>query len=196
MLKLKGNISDIEVKTAVKKAEKGLEQYTQIMSLFPNIDVSKDISFQKEFRSLYKFMFLDDNFINDYFSFLQEHKNSSPDFIDTLKYFQEKYDKFFYSYVSKMLATIDSNLPVWDSPVCFMLKLKNPDSELSNKRKIIKAKEIYELLAGWYNYFIPSEEGRKWIMFFDEVYPNSNITLIKKIDLILWKLSSMEKNKK
>jgi hypothetical protein len=185
MLKLKRDISDIEVKTAVKKAEKGLEQYTQIMSLFPNIDVSKDASFQKEFRGFYKFMFLDENFIVDYFSFLQEHKNNSPDFIDTLKYFQEKYDKFFYSYVSKMLATIDPNLPIWDLPVCFMLNFKNPDSELSNKRKITKAKEIYELLTEWYNYFIPSEEGCKWINFFDDIYPDSNITSIKKIDFIL-----------
>jgi hypothetical protein len=196
MLKLRRNIDDTEVKTAVKRAENEVKQYTRIMSLFPNVDISKDLSFQKEFRSLYKFMFLNDNFINDYFSFFQEHKNSSPDFIDTLKYFHEKHDKFFYSYVSKMLATIDPNLPVWDTPVCFMLKFKNPDSELSIKRKIIKAKETYELLTRWYNYFIPSEEGSKWIMFFDEVYPNSNITSAKKIDLIIWKLSSMDKNKR
>jgi hypothetical protein len=191
MFKLKSNISDSDVNTAVKKAEKGLEQYTQIISLLPKIDVSKDIAFQKEYKVFYKFMFLDENFVTDYFSFLQENKNGSPDFIDTLKYFQEKYDKFFYSYVSKLLATIDPNLPVWDTPVCFLLNFKNPDSELSDKRKISKAKEIYELLAEWYNYFIPSEEGRKWINLFDNEYPNSNITSVKKIDLIIWGLSGI-----
>jgi len=195
MLKLRRNIDDEEVKIAVKRAEKGVNQYTQIMSLFPNIDVSKDISFQRDFKNFYNFMFLNDDFLNDFFYFFQEHKNSSPDFIDTLKYFYEKHDKFFYSYVSKMLATIDPNLPVWDTPVCFMLKVKNPDSELSSKRKIIKAREIYEMLAEWYNYFIPSEEGSKWIKLFDDAYPNTNITSVKKIYLILLRLINIVKNK-
>jgi len=195
MLKIKRKIDDDEVKIAIKRAEKGVKQYTQIMSLFPNIDVSKDISFQRVFKNFYNFMFLNDDFLNDFFYFFQKHKNSSPDFIDTLKYFYEKHDKFFYSYVSKMLTTIDPNLPVWDTPVCFMLKIKNPDSELSSEKKIIKAKEIYEMLAGWYNYFIPSEEGRKWIMLFDDAYPNSNITSVKKIYLILLRLSNIVKNK-
>jgi len=196
MLKLKRNISDIEVKTAIKKAEKGLKQYTQIMALFPKVDASKDISFQKEFRIFYRFMFLNNGFISDYFSFLQEHKNNSPDFIDTLKYFQEKYDKFFYSYVSKMLATIDPNLPVWDSNVCSVFGFKNPNDLLSKEKKINKAKAIYRNLTEWYKNFMLSEEGCKWIKFFDEVYPDSNITAIKKIDLILWKLSKDKNNGK
>jgi hypothetical protein len=194
MLKSLKNVSDADVKSAVKKVKNVLGPYVQMMTLFPQVDVSKDALFQRKLKSVNKFMFLEEGFVSDYFDFLQKHKNDSLDFIDTLKYFREKHGKYFYSYVSKILAIIDPTLPVWDSTVRSVFGFKNPDELSSDDKRIKKAKFIYGTLLEWYKNFLASEQGLKWIGFFDEVYPDSNITAIKKINLILGKLMIIKKN--
>ena len=215
MLELIRNFSDTEIKIAIENAKDGLDTYNNIMEQFPNTIVSEDPSFQKTYKNFYKMQrFCSNEFTDVYFSFLEKHKNSNskPTFIDALKYLYDtgkrrKDGKLVYefSFVSKLLATLDPNLPVWDqnvlskfgkkNPAIYIPKAKRKDETIEERkekaktRRIKKAEKIYNDLTEWYKYFIESYEGINWIKEFDDKYPNySNITSTKKIDLILWSL--------
>jgi len=186
-LKLILNYNDTQIKTAIKNSKEGLDKYKKIMELFPEIDVSKDISFQRSYIGFYRLR-LSKDFINIYFSFFQKHKNNHPTFIDTLGYFYNEFKSLQCSFTSKLLATLDPNLPIWDQNVLGLFNLRNPGNWLLRDERIKKADKIYNELINWYNIFITSEEGRRWIKLFDEKYNKSNITSTKKIDFILWQL--------
>jgi len=163
MLKLIRNFSDTEIKTAIENVKDGLVTYNNIMERFPKIIVSKEKSFQETYKIFYRMhRFCSDEFIDIYFNFLEEHKNSNPKptFTDTLKYFYDidirrKDGKLVYefSFVSKLLATLDPNLPVWDQNVFICFGLRNPRYLLPDE-KINEAEAIYEDLKNgiWSSY--------------------------------------------
>jgi len=203
MLELIGDFSITKIKEAIRDAETGLIQYKEIMSLFRNTNVSKDISFQRKFKYFYKVNRRNDKFYKAYFSFLELNKSSNPIFSDTLKHFYKigksgKNGELVYSlefsFVSKLLATLNPDLPVWDSNVFICLGLRNPGNWLPKEKRIEKAKEIYNKLIEWYKCFLKSEKGCNWIKLFNEKYPDSDITPVKKIDFILWQRGARIKN--
>ena len=88
------------------------------------------------------------------------------------------------SFSSKMIATIDSDKPIWDQYVLQMgleLKGKNPRERVEN------AILIYDRIERWYKDYLTTEEARKNIKEFDRWLPSySWIPDIKKIDYLLW----------
>ena len=188
-MKLIRHFSDNEVKKAIsdERIRIGLRKYKEIMDFFLEVNASENIDFQKKYKGFYRMRFLENDFIDIYFSFLEEHKtiNIKPTFHNTLEYFFKKFNRVECSFISKLLATLDQNLPIWDSNVLRILSIKKPLKDKLNESVV-----IYNNLVEWNNDFISSEEGCKWVKFFNEEYTNSNITPIKKIDLILWKLGS------
>ena len=198
MIKLIRNFNDTEVKTAIRDVKDGLIKYKTIMELFRNTDVSKDISFQRKYKGFYRMRFFIDDSIVTYFNFLEKYKNINPKptFINTLTYFFEVNNKFQYSFVSKLLATLDPELPVWDQNVLSLFGKKNPGNWLPKGKKIEEANEIYNKLIEWYKHFLTNKEGCNWEKFFDGIHPNSNITPTKKVDFVLWQLGAkIKKNK-
>jgi hypothetical protein len=203
MLKLIRYFNETEVEEAIKEAKDGVDNYIEIMKLFnnPNINVSEDNDFQRRFKGFYRIIKRTEEFYNAYFSFMESGKLSKPTFTDTLDYLykigiprknKNKEEIIIhlleFSFSSKLLATHNPNLPIWDSNVFICFNLNNPGNWLSKERRIVKANEIYIDLINWYEDFLRSEEGQKWIKLFDKEYSElkSNITPIKKIDFILW----------
>jgi hypothetical protein len=90
------------------------------------------------------------------------------------------------SFASKMLATHDPTLPVWDSKVRQQI---NQRSSLHLKqlfKSIDECVEAYAHMAKWYKAFMRSEEAHKIIQEFDDRFPGQKIKAIKKVDLVLW----------
>lgn len=89
------------------------------------------------------------------------------------------------SFSSRMIATIDSDKPIWDQYVLqnlgLELKGKNPRERVEN------AILIYDRIERWYKDYLTTEEARKNIKEFDRWLPSySWIPDIKKIDYLLW----------
>ena len=184
-------ISSGRIKKALKntRVKTGLEKYVFIMKSLKKVDASKDFSFQKIYKGFYRVR-RNDDFCKYYFSLMEIYKESktTPVFSELLKLFFVKFQKLEASFISKMLATIDDNLPVYDRNVLAILQIKKPNNLLSANDRYIKICDIYSMLRQWYSYFIPSEEGKKWLNLFNGEFPNSGISSVKKIDLILWAL--------
>jgi hypothetical protein len=44
------------------------------------------------------------------------------------------------------------------------------------------------MIIDWYNDYHKDERGQKIIELYDEEYPNTGITDIKKIDFVIWQI--------
>ena len=101
--------------------------------------------------------------------------------LDTLHRTTGRYEA---SFASKLLATIDPNMPVIDSIVLRNLNLRLPAS--SSKQRIARIQELHSTLVACFKEFLTTETGRHLVERFRHEYPSANITEIKMLDLVLW----------
>jgi hypothetical protein len=179
-------IDDVKITEALKKAKPGLEKYLKIMSLVNMEDVTNDKEFQRAFNGFYRVRQRPQVFYDTFYSFMEENKGSAPSFEKTLKYFEKELKRIEPSFSSKLVATINPNLLIWDSVVLDNLQLKPP--AYYRKDRIEESIKLYERIVDWYKDYLKDEEGQKMIELFDEEYPNTGITDIKKIDFVIWQI--------
>jgi hypothetical protein len=174
------------IKEAIIKAKPGLEKYLNIMSMVKKVDVSKSVEFQKAFNGFYRMRQRPPIYYERFFAFMEKNKDSSPSFDKTLRYIHEESNRVEASFSSKLAATINPDLPIWDSVVLKNLDLKAPAYYRINR--IEETIKVYEEIKNWYNNYLGTEEGKLVIDLFDQQYPNTGITDIKKVDFVLWQI--------
>lgn len=175
-----------KVNEALIKIEPGLSKYLYIMERFHKTDLSKDLEFQKRFNGFYRIRQRKPEFYNEYYNFMEKHKDKEVSFDLALKHFYNAFERVEASFSSKLVATINPNLPVWDEFILKNLELKKPAYGTNNR--INKTIELYNSIIKWYEDFLQTDDSRRMIQLFDERYKDVDITDIKKIDLILWQI--------
>lgn len=183
-------IMDMElVRVALNNLETGLRKYQKVFEQLHAVDVSKDEEFQRNYNGFYRMRQRKPEFYSSYYQFMEEHKNdaaSELNFEMVLSHFYRMFNRIEASFSSKLLSIINPNMPVWDKYVLENLRIKAPaPSDVDRLQKTIS---IYEDICAWYQTFLLSEDARKMISMFDEVYPGTQITNVKKVDLILWQI--------
>lgn len=168
------------------KIKTGLEKYLRIMQLVKTADVTKNGEFKKLFNGFYRIRQRSKEFYEALYWFLENHKNKNPSFEEALTFFYNKFQRLEPSFSSKIVATINPNLPVWDSEVLKRLKLKKPAAYKSKEQRFKETLNAYQEILKWYSKFLHTDEAKKMIKNFDKNIGIINITPIKKIDLILW----------
>ena len=89
------------------------------------------------------------------------------------------------SFASKMFATLNPDMPIWDSNVlkCLRLQLKGSTPELKMSNAVV----LYDRICRWYELFLQTEEAKSMLSRFDrELSDFKSMTPTKKIDFILW----------
>lgn len=179
-------LTEEKVNEALLKVESGLKKYTNILELLHSVDVSESVDFQKAYNGFYRMRQRSEQFYSSYYTYMEKNKKSNPSFEQTLNYIYEELGRTEASFASKLVATINPDLPVWDSVVLNNLGLKSPTYGGKNRRgKII---DIYCKIIEWYDNFLESEEGEMALELFERHYPNTSLTSLKKVDLILWQI--------
>jgi hypothetical protein len=176
-------LDQLIIKDAIEKARPGLEKYLKIMGMVNKVDVSQNADFQKAFNGFYRVRQRSQNFYDKFYYFMEENKESSPSFEKTLKYIHCELGRVEASFSSKLAATINPALPIWDTVVLKNLELKAPGSY--RKNRITEIISLYDEITGWYKTYLEDEEGKMIIALFDKAYPNTEITDIKKVDFVL-----------
>jgi len=180
------------IEKALKEAKNGLVKYVKIRELFheKKEDISKNRDFQKLFTGFYRIRG-NPEFFDGYYSFMDKHRDNVPSFEDTLDYLY-KFGRLEASFASKLLATIDLKLPVWDTYILFHFGLGNQktSAKMEKQKRINHANTVYNKLQQGYKNFLTTEESKLWIKLFNEHYPQykDKLTPIKKIDIILWRI--------
>lgn len=159
----------------------GLAKYQWIMSHVHETDVSSNAEFQKFYNGFYRMRQRPTDFYKTYYAFLERNKNNLDlTFGEILAYLYEETGSIHASFSSKLLATVNPNMPIWDKFVLQNLGLRTP--YYYEKDRIQKTVQLYQRICDWYE----SEQAREQLKVFNELFPNENISDVKKIDFILW----------
>lgn len=164
----------------------GLEKYIEIMECFDKTDVSTDKDFQRLYNHFYRMRQRKPEFYQSYYGYMEKMKNHSKTltFEDVLFSIQEETGRCEASFSSKLLATLNPDMPVWDMFVLENLGIKQINASAKNReQKIIDA---YNQTCKWYNDFLNTEDANLIVKIFDEMFPDVCITNVKKIDMFLW----------
>ena len=186
-----------------------IEVYKFLVDRFKETeDISKDEVYKFLYRSFYRIdnAGLTKEFKNEYFKILQEFRTVSEYSDETIISIANRLDKFLtkknvksfqFSFISKMLNTIDVNSPIWDSEVRLVFNFKTIKSTLPLDTKIKMAIEQLEYMKGEYKKIGSSNLLNEIIQELDEKYGTVNISFNKKLDFILWscgKIMNKSKN--
>ena len=159
----------------------GLAKYQWIMSHVHETDVSSNAEFQKFYNGFYRMRQRPADFYKTYYAFLEQNKNNLDlTFEEILAYLYEETGSIHASFSSKLLATVNPNMPIWDKFVLQNLGLRTP--YYYEKDRLQKTVQLYQRICAWYC----SEEAEEKLQIFNELFPNTDISDVKKIDFILW----------
>jgi hypothetical protein len=122
-----------EIEIAIENARGGVQQYLEIMELFPLVDVSKNGEFQRKFNSFYRVRQRPSWWYATYYQFMEQAKIQKPSFDDALDYFRQSMSRCEASFTSKLIATIDPLNPVWDKYVLGNTGIPRPKYTSKNK---------------------------------------------------------------
>ena len=164
----------------------GFDKYKQIMKTVWETDVSSDPDFQRTFNAFYRVR-RNAEWRKAYYDLFEAIKLDQPSFEHIIRTMYDATGNIEASFSSKMLATVNPNMPIWDRYVvqnlCLDLKGKTKESQLDC------AVGLYEHMVAWYTDFIRTENGRDCIAEFDKTLPGYTwMSDVKKIDFYLWSI--------
>lgn len=164
----------------------GFDKYKQIMETVRKTDVSTDLDFQRTFNAFYR---VRRNAVwrKAYYDLFEASKDNNPSFESIIGTMYEATGNIEASFSSKMLATINPEMPIWDRYVVQNLSL---DIKGKTKEDQLKcAVNLYDKMINWYDGFLRTANGRDCIVVFDRVLPGYVwMSDVKKIDFYLWSI--------
>ena len=164
----------------------GLDKYKQIMDMVRKTDVSSDPNFQRTFNAFYRVR-RNAEWRKVYYDLFEKAKGSSPSFEFVIKTMFEATGNIEASFSSKMLATINPDMPIWDRYVVQNLSLNMKGRTKEDQLKC--AVHLYDQMVGWYDSFLQTENGRVCLAEFDRTLPGYVwMSDVKKIDFYLWSI--------
>ena len=172
-------------KAKIEKIHSGIEKYQYLRKQLFATDVSADRDFQKAFNGFFRMGRRTQSYYNDYYCYLQQHKESGISFATALTYLYQRHGRLEMSFVSKMVAIADPSFPIWDSVVTKgHFGIIAPYAYAENRLQ--KGIERYEQYCRCYNAYMQSEEAKVKIAEFNKLFPSIEITDVKKLDFMLW----------
>ena len=164
----------------------GFDKYKQIMETVRKTNVSTDLDFQRAFNAFYRVR-RNAEWRKTYYDLFETSKNSTPSFESIIRTMYEATGNIEASFSSKMLATINPEMPIWDRYVvqnlCLEMRGKTKEDQLKC------AVGLYDQMTSWYNDFLQTENGRECIAQFERTLPGYVwMSDVKKIDFYLWSI--------
>ena len=166
----------------LRKRENDIRRYLEIMR---KADTPDSAEFQRAYDAFYRVR-RNDAWRAVYFRLMSDfRKRTALTFGEILLRLYQATGQIEASFSSKMLATLDADMPIWDSRVLKALNLKltgkTPELKLSN------AVVLYDRICRWYKAFLQTENAKNMIRQFNSEFPEfQNMSSVKKIDFILW----------
>lgn len=178
-------LPQIDIEAAIltlKKRKKDLAAYCEIMEMAEHPERPE---FQKKYDAFYRVR-RNDVWRKEYFRLMGTYKKRrNASFGEILLRLYQATDQIEASFASKMLATIDADMPIWDSKVLAVLKLKvsGTKADIRFSNTVL----LYDRICVWYRDFLKTDNANMMIRRFDEEFPEfQSMSPTKKIDFILW----------
>ena len=164
----------------------GFDKYMQIMEMVRKTDVSSDPDFQRTFNGFYRVR-RNAEWRKTYYDLFETVKDSDSSFKSIIKTMYDATGNIEASFSSKMLATINPDMPIWDRYV-----VQNLCLNMKGKTKVDQLKcaiDLYDQMRSWYADFLQTENGKDCIAEFDRTLPGYVwMSDVKKSDFYLWSI--------
>jgi hypothetical protein len=178
-------LSRVQVEAALPRVEPGLKKYCWIQEHLHSCDVSSGRDFQRHFDHFYRVR-KNENWRRCFFALMQCAKFSGITFYDALGALRDATGNIEASFASKLVATVDPSKPVIDKFVLEQFKLSLPYPKA--KERFTCVLDVYESLSDLYSRLLSSPTGSMILDCFDHRFGSTNLTALKKVDLVLWQL--------
>lgn len=172
----------------------GFNDYKFLLMRFASSkDISKDILFQKRFTYFYRLR-RSHNWLDKYYQTFEQTRYRKDitfeEIISTIAEFSE--NRIEISFASKMLSTINPDLPIWDKYIRDNLDLPQiPPTNTPDRFE--QAVRAYDALVEKMNYLLSTEKVQKELSEFDRLFPAySDFAPMKKLDYLIWGLNRVE----
>jgi len=176
-----------EAKEALLTVHRRVEQYAWLLHALETRELSEDRHFRRAWLNHFKLRDKDREFCRYCFRWLEEHKGRRVSFEQALLDLYHRFGILDPASASKLAATIDPSLPVWDTQILGSLGIRPWALEKSGRR-VEKTLEAYEKLELWYSRYLASRDGRMAVQVFDEIYPGTGFSPMKKADFTIWSI--------
>ena len=172
---------------AKKSMQEGVKKYAKLTSGFWNTNVATDREFQKLFNGFYRVQRRNEEWYKAYYALMEKGKTQTFNFEKTLGFLYEETGRVEASFVSKLLHTLNNDMPIWDAFVLKNLEKKKPYG--TGEKKIEKCVSVYDEIVAWYKIALASDEIERKIMEFDKAFPEyTGFSKTKKLDFMLWQM--------
>jgi hypothetical protein len=178
---------------------KSISFYNFLKSEFGKSDVTENYIFQSVFRSFYGLdnVGFSEEFKRDYFKLIEKYRNQQDIdvenvFIDLhrIQNFKGK-DAVIFSFVSKLICTIDDTSPIYDKEVCNVFSFAQPiHKDLSTIIDVLRNQ--LKLIQDTYLEMIHSNLIPKTLTLFEDKFSGNNLSMIKKLDFIFWSKGKLD----
>ncbi len=186
-MKLKNFPNPQEILTDMIKKSFGIERYAYIVSEIHKKDISKNLDYQRTYNAFYVVR-RDAKWRKIYFDYFEKHKNNKKlSFEDVIQYLHKKTGFVEPSFSSKLLSTINPDMPIWDVYVLKNLGLKTKTGRALDKLE--QAVRLYREIYYYYRRIKDSKWGKESVLVFNKALPEySWLSNVKKIDFFIWKI--------
>lgn len=164
-----------------------LEKYCWLEENLYKCDLSTDTEYQRRFVHYYRMRFVSKEYRRAFFNLFERIKNDQSTSFEEIA--RELYlidEKHEFSFITKMLHTIDTSRPIYDSQVNAALKLRT--YQLDFEKRLKRDKEILDRISDQYRVLMSSPEVIELETEIDSKISPKTISSEKKLDFILWAL--------
>ena len=163
-----------------------LRVYDYLQEALWKVNVRRDAEYQRRFRGFYRVR-RKLAWCTPYFALLERAKRTPMPFDAALRAFCEQTGRVEASFISKLVATINPNAPVWDQFVLRNLELRKPSYHADRTRRLAECIAVYKEICARVAALEASPEGAAWVERFDVERPEfEHFRATKKIDVFLW----------
>ena len=168
-----------------------LNDYLEITDAVHQHNFKATPEFRKKFNGFYIIRQRSKDWYDKYYDLLEQQRKKEKSFEVLLDELYPESNSIEVSFISKLIAAVSPDKPIWDQYVIKNLGLYNKwekARKLEKNERIAVAGKIYNEIQSWYDSFIKSDDGKMCIEKFDNALPSykNRLTDIKKIDFILW----------
>jgi hypothetical protein len=186
---MKIELAQRTVESVLPRLCDALDQYLWLQRELRRRNVFLSRDYQKAFNRFYRVRRGTD-WQRVFYRLLESAKSKSMTFPVVLRRLYKEQRRVEASFASKLVATIDPELPVIDSRV-----LENLDVRLSSAgsvdSRIERISELHAEMATAFASYLRTSKGRWLVAGFRAKYPDAAVTETKMLDLVLWKTRSV-----
>lgn len=180
--------ADIALLFSDENKKRGVQKYAEILQSFSSTNVSLDEVFQKKFNGFYRVR-RNADWQKVYYALMEESKYTPVTFAFVLSSLFATLGRVEASFSSKLLHTLNKDMPIWDRWVLQNLNLEPPKQHWSKERKINACALLYDDIVEWYKKTLSMEEIQQKILQFDAFFPEYKwFSQTKKLDFFLWQI--------